>query len=258
MKKYLVFFLVFALFFAFGCEEAEEVVEEEVDSSEKLEERVLEWVENSPTYKEREGEDAEIIYLVDGEGLVVYETGIAGYGEVDEGDRTAFFAQREREVVVNVDNGEVISAVTDGVYDEVNQDFIKTPDWINLLNVLGEDGEEKIEDYFGEPEEIHTGENPDRAIYDYPKKLRLYVDAGTVDRLDVAFGEFLGIPLEKRYDAELITDNLGVPDLRGNTSEGGEYIAYTHHFEEESIDIVLFETEEDVTIISMYHYWPNE
>ncbi len=116
--------LVILLVWAFtGVEEVEYTKEESVEIAEV-------WIiENSPTYTERGGEDLTLQHeevLTDNtyEFTFAFEAMFAGYGPVEE-DEMAAQVITEHEMVVVVENGEVVEAITGEVYDELNQQLIE-------------------------------------------------------------------------------------------------------------------------------------
>ncbi len=110
-----------------------------------------EWMmSNSPTYT-FDGSSLEIISSeqVNGSAEVTFyfESAAAGYG--DRSDEMVAQVITEHETVVTVEDGEVVSVVTDGVFDEMNREMIdETTEQatvvVDVYFVFVEDGEESI------------------------------------------------------------------------------------------------------------------
>ncbi|GEM_PF-2791975 len=121
----IVLVLVLAIFLVWafmGTEEVEYTQEEaEVIASE--------WVrENSPTYLERGGEDltlqsAEELDRNVYEFVFAFEAMFAGYGPVEE-DEMAAQVITDHLIRVVVENGQVVEAITNEEYDEMNLELV--------------------------------------------------------------------------------------------------------------------------------------
>lgn len=145
----VVIFAVVALVgFFISTLEAPEQLEE--DSTVVAEE----WVrDNASTFVERGGAELEHVSEVEVEDGVfevefTFETDFAGYGPVDEEE---MYAQviTEHSILVVVEDGEVVSAITSGEFDEITEEEIekeKVDETISfdVYFVLVEDGQEEI------------------------------------------------------------------------------------------------------------------
>ncbi|MCF7845259.1 MAG: GerMN domain-containing protein [Candidatus Pacebacteria bacterium] len=151
--------LIFALA-AFILLNLEDPGELEVDPTEKAEQ----WVEEeATTFLERGGSDLEFqdaTEVSDGvyEVTFNFESTFAGYGEVSDDEMSAQVITPHT-IVVTVEDGSVVGAVTDDTYDEMEEkmigeeeeiegeegDVLVEPAFLNLYFVTVEEGQEKVE-----------------------------------------------------------------------------------------------------------------
>lgn len=140
--------LIFALatFILLNLEDPGEL---EVDPTEKAEQ----WVkEEAETFLERGGSKLEFkdITEVSDEVYEVtfnFKSAFAGYGEVSEGEMSAQVVTPHT-IVVKIEDGSVISAVTDDTYDEMEEKLIEEEaeeDLLNLYFAIVEEGQERVE-----------------------------------------------------------------------------------------------------------------
>ncbi len=118
-----------------------------------------EWIyENSSTFIERGGmnlEHTRTVEIEEGVYEIVfdYEASYAGYGP--KGDELAATVITPHTVVVIIKDGEVVSVITDGVYNEITQEEVEEEVFIAFVYfVVVEDGQESVvsvERTFGEP-----------------------------------------------------------------------------------------------------------
>ncbi len=109
------------------------------------------WIqENAATFTERGGTDLEYIRTVEvDEGVYEitfeFEAAFAGYGELEE-DEMAAQVITTHSIVVTVENGEVVSAITDRSYDEMEGVEVVERETIvvDLYFVLIDDGVEEV------------------------------------------------------------------------------------------------------------------
>ncbi len=103
-----------------------------MDTPEPVEEDPVEvaenWIrENATTFTQREGSQLQHVDTLEEEGVYEitfdFESAFAGYGPED--DELSAQVITEHTIVVTVEDGEVTAAVTDGEYDELNQEFIE-------------------------------------------------------------------------------------------------------------------------------------
>ncbi len=128
-----------------------------------------EWViNNAATFTERGGGDLEFVASQE-EDDNLYEvefnflSAFAGYGPVED-DEMAAQVQTPHEIVVTVEEGEVIRAVTDGIYDEMAQEFIEEEPGEGMISMeiyfyVVEDGMESLASVVREmpiPQEKHV------------------------------------------------------------------------------------------------------
>ncbi len=113
-----------------------------------------EWVEKmAPTFVEREGEGLTHISTEEiEEGLfeivLEFEAMFAGYGKVEEGEMAAQVITPHT-TVVRVEGGEVVSAITDGVFDEhagamIEEEEEEETTRVDVYFVSVEDGQESL------------------------------------------------------------------------------------------------------------------
>lgn len=253
MKNVALLFLVVFLFFALGCDNGESNAFEE----ESLEERVaLEWIQNSSTYTQRGGSDLQIESIDGNEVVASFSASIAGYGETEEGDATAFPTNNlTHEIVLTVgEDGELTSAVINEKYDELEGEFIVTPEWILLVNLLGENLEEakEVASKICEDPEVRTNEEMQRTgILCEEKNLAFYIEKDVVIRIDYMEGEFIGINLSGEYDAKEIYSTLGLPERRADTE--GTDIEYMQYILDD-IWVVFYDEADFPFSVSLYYY----
>ena len=109
------------------------------------------WIrENATTFTERGGTDLEHIRTVEvDEGVYEitfeFEAAFAGYGELEE-DEMAAQVITTHSIVVTVEDGEVVSAITDMKYDEMEGVEVEREEkvTVSLYFVLVEDGVEEV------------------------------------------------------------------------------------------------------------------
>ncbi len=112
---------------------------------------VEEWIgENAKTYTERGGSDLEYIRAVEVEEDVYeltfdFNANFAGYGEVGE-DEMAAQVITPHTIVVTVEDGEVFKAITNEVYDEINEEMIDPEAGVkvDVYFAIVEDGMEEV------------------------------------------------------------------------------------------------------------------
>lgn len=146
--------LIFALA-AFILLNLEDPGELEVDPTEKAEQ----WIqEEAGTFLERGGSELEfqdITEVSDGvyEATFSFESTFAGYGEVPEGEMSAQVITPHT-IVVRIEDGDVVSAITDGVYDELKKTLIEDEEeeevvieegLLDLYFVIVEEDQERVE-----------------------------------------------------------------------------------------------------------------
>lgn len=106
---------------------------EDTYTAQQAEEIAREWVEEeSPTYTERGGEGLTHERTEEIEDAVFevtfdFEASFAGYGVVGE-DEAAAQVITPHTIVVTVEEAEVVSAITDGVFDELTGEMIEEDD----------------------------------------------------------------------------------------------------------------------------------
>ncbi len=113
------------------------------------------WIrENSPTFTERGGSNLTLVREVEMEEGVhevefTFEADFAGYGKVGE-DEIAAQVITEHTIVIVVEDGEVVSAITNGEFDEIQESMIEDEDDLeetisfNVYFILVEDGQEEV------------------------------------------------------------------------------------------------------------------
>ena len=144
----VVIFIVVALIgFFISTLEAPEPLEEDPATIAE------EWVrESSPTFTQRGGSNLEHVYTVEVEdGLFdvefTFEADFAGYGSLGE-DEMAAQVITEHSILVTVEDGEVVSAVTNGEFDEMTEEMIENgvdeTVSFDVYFVIVEDGQESV------------------------------------------------------------------------------------------------------------------
>jgi spore germination protein GerM len=148
--------LIFALA-AFILLNLEDPGELEVDPTEKAEQ----WVkEEATTFLERGGSELEFqdaTEVSDGvyEVTFNFESTFAGYGEVSDDEMSAQVITPHT-IVVTVEDGDVVSAITDDTYDEMEgtlieeeaeeeEEVVAEESPLNLYFVVVEEGQERVE-----------------------------------------------------------------------------------------------------------------
>ncbi len=117
MRSLLILLMTISLVFVLGCEPA---------AKREAREAAEAWIkENAATFTERGGTSLEHIETVKTEeGLYKiafdFESSFAGYGPVEE-DEVAAQMITPHTIVVTVKDGEVVSVITDGKYDEIEE-----------------------------------------------------------------------------------------------------------------------------------------
>ncbi len=120
---------------------------DEIDDLAGAREVAQSWIENSaPTYV-YDGYDLELLSEQEMEDafefLFAFETRAGGYG--DRTDEMVIQVITPREILVRVEKGEVVKAITDEVYDEIEGEFIEVETTlIDLYFVEVVDGMEEI------------------------------------------------------------------------------------------------------------------
>jgi len=120
--------IVFGIIALVGTRDVEEIDPEEALDEEKAEEIAEEWIRNESLTYVYDGFDLrieEVEELVEGRlyGLTfLFRSRAAGYG--DRTDKIVAQVITDHEMYVVVERGEVTSAVTDEVYDEMEADFV--------------------------------------------------------------------------------------------------------------------------------------
>ena len=150
-KKNIIGFLVILIFVLGGfflMRGAKEIVVEEktfnLEESRKIAE---DWIiHNSPTYV-YDGFDLDLVFeeeLIEGVFLFSFsfQSRAAGYGDRQDEMVAQVITLHEIEVVV--EQGEVVSAITDGVYDEISGQMLVETRQINLYFVKVVEGQEEI------------------------------------------------------------------------------------------------------------------
>lgn len=153
MKKIIITFIiivVIVLLTLFFLERnKEERINEDFLTQEQAEEIAQDWIiNNSPTYL-FDGRNLSLLEIEEVKENEIYklifsfESSMAGYGNRSDEIVAQVITSHEIEVVV--DNQEVIGAVTDTIYDEINQTFISQDTRVVKLYFLETiDNQEKI------------------------------------------------------------------------------------------------------------------
>lgn len=143
--------LIFALA-AFILLNLEDPGQLEADPTEKAEQ----WVkEKAKTFLERGGSDLQLEDIVEVsdesyELTFSFESSFAGYGEVSDDEMSAQVITPHT-IVVKVEEGVVVSVITDGVYDEIKEVFVEEEveaskeETFQVYFVVVEDGQERTE-----------------------------------------------------------------------------------------------------------------
>lgn len=130
-KKIIIGIVIIALVLVAGYFLGE--IEEEIYTAQQAEEISEQWVEEeSPTYVERGGDalshqSTEEVEEATFEVIFDFEASFAGYGEVGE-DEMAAQVITPHTIVVTVSSNEVVSAITDDVFDEMTGEMIDDED----------------------------------------------------------------------------------------------------------------------------------
>ncbi len=149
----VIIVVVVVIGFAISTLEVPEPLDDDVDEYVTM---AKEWImENAKTYTERGGSELEYVRAVEVEEDVYelsfdFTASFAGYGEVDE-DEMAAQVITPHTIVIMVEKGVVVSAITDEVYDEMNEEMIEPAEatdedmmTIDVYFSIVEDGVEKV------------------------------------------------------------------------------------------------------------------
>ena len=113
------------------------MVEEIEHTAAEAEEVAEDWIRsNAKTFTERGGSDLNHLETTELDEAVFevefeFESAFAGYGEEDDAEViTPHF------IVVQVDSGEVVSVITDDVFDEINQEMIDEEESVSAVDLF--------------------------------------------------------------------------------------------------------------------------
>ncbi len=141
----IVFVVALIGFFIATFESPEPVEDDPIEIAE-------EWVlENASTFTERGGFDLQYEDIEETEEGVYevtfhFDSEFAGYGPVEEEEAYAQVIT-PHSIVITVKDGEVVKAITDEVYDEINKEMLEEKEdkvEFDLYFYIIEDGEEKL------------------------------------------------------------------------------------------------------------------
>ncbi len=130
----IVFFLIIMIGFFISTLDVPDIPERKDNQlSQDDVEMVKEWIkENASTYNQREGSNLEHLRTVIVEEDIFelsfsFQSNYAGYGPKKD-DEVAAQVITDHIIVVTLKEGDVVSAITDEKYDEIEEELIKTED----------------------------------------------------------------------------------------------------------------------------------
>lgn len=145
----VIFIIVAVVGFFISTLEVPDPVEE--DGAREIAEN---WIrESSPTFNERGGSDLEFVKEVEVEEETfevefTFQADFAGYGTMEE-DEVAAQVITDHTILVTVEEGEVVSAITNGEFDEMADAMLEDVDTEEMTSfdvyfVLVQEGEENV------------------------------------------------------------------------------------------------------------------